>query len=109
MAKTLEKFDFTESGAGAGRAKYDWDEWFDGQIWKLTKDEDWKSEASANVFAGQVRAAAKSKGYIVSVNTIGSEGKEHVIVQRTGIINDESKGEDTPEDETASDRVESLV
>lgn len=42
MATTLESFDFTD-----GRGKHNWDLWLDGQIWRLTKGEDFDSKPSS--------------------------------------------------------------
>ena len=58
MAEVLEKFSFT-------RGRYNWDDWFDGQIWRLEQGEDFEVDPSS--FRSTITAAARR--YEVSVRT----------------------------------------
>ena len=53
MAERLEDFDSWQRG---GTTKYPWDRWFNGDVWLLTKGEDF------TVAASSIRASAQQAG-----------------------------------------------
>lgn len=61
MAEALEEFDW--NAARSPRSRYDWDEWFDGRIWRLVEGEDFTAKASS--FRTSVSAAAQRRGQSV--------------------------------------------
>lgn len=58
MAQVLEKYNFT-------RGRYDWDTWFNGDIWQLEQGEDFEVDPAS--FRSTITAAARR--YEVSVRT----------------------------------------
>lgn len=68
MANKVEQF----PAEGRGRsALYPWDEWFDGSIWHLTREVDFKAAASAKNFRSTVKATAIRKGLKVKMSVVG--------------------------------------
>lgn len=63
MAEVLEKYNFT-------RGRYDWDSWFDGQIWRLEQGHDF--EVNPASFRSTITAAARRYGVSVRTAVDGS-------------------------------------
>lgn len=61
MAEVIETFDWNK--ARTSRSRYDWDQWFDGQVWRLTKDEDFTAEVAS--FRSSASTAAKKRNKTV--------------------------------------------
>lgn len=79
MAEVLEDFD----GWGTkpfGALRYPWDQWFDGQIWKLSRGEDWPQEFAAQRFRRQVQNRANDRR--VPVQTRCLDG-DTLVIQAT--------------------------
>lgn len=57
MAEVIEEFDWNK--ARTTRSRYDWDQWFDGQVWRLKKDEDFTAEVAS--FRSSASTAAKKR------------------------------------------------
>ena len=77
MAEVLETYQF---GGVVGNPQYPYDQWFDGQIWKLYKSSDVKRDFDCGISSMRVNLynAAKKKG--IKIRTVC--GPDHVIVQR---------------------------
>jgi len=73
MAEVLNEFAFVK---GAPKRVYPWDEWLDGQVWRLTRGEDFNCLASS--FQCMVSRVAKVRGLLCST---AREGDDAVIVQ----------------------------
>lgn len=61
MAEVLEDFDW--NAVRSPRSRYDWDRWFDGNVWKLVEGEDFTAKTSS--FRTSVASAAKRRGHEV--------------------------------------------
>lgn len=77
MAKRLEDGFKFESRRGV--AKYPWDEWLDGSVWELSRDEDYPGVKDATNFITTVKAAAKREGKRVRSATL--DGGKRVVIQ----------------------------
>lgn len=64
---------------------YNYDEWFDGQRWALTKGEDFTCKTSS-MLSG-IKNQLESRGLVATVGSLGDE----VFVQVTGEMTDEQK------------------
>ena len=71
MAEELESFDFSTGR----KAKYDWDKFLNGSIWKLTSGKDFDTSPSS--MRCTIFAAAKRRG----LNVRSSVRKDDVIFQ----------------------------
>lgn len=65
MAEKLK--DFTPNNRPGPDPKHRWDQWFDGSIWKLTAGYDFTCTLAS--MRQQIYAAARERGYVVSVFT----------------------------------------
>lgn len=62
----------------AGAAKYPWEEWMDGSVWKLTQGEDFPNAARS--FRQAVYAAAKIRGGVAECREVrGKNGSADVL------------------------------
>lgn len=68
MAEKLDDFNFTRKGRQSA-TPYHWDDWFNGEIWKLTQGEDFSITAAS--FGTCVYPAAYRRGLRVRVNVRG--------------------------------------
>jgi hypothetical protein len=68
MARTLKRFDFPERHAANSR--YPWDQWLDGQIWQITRGEDF--DISTESMRVRLYPAAKARGGSIRTNVKGS-------------------------------------
>ena len=57
MAELLTEFDFRKSSHDG----YPWDDWLNGQIWKLKKGEDFHAKSRSMVCNARVRAKKSGK------------------------------------------------
>jgi hypothetical protein len=57
-----------------------WEQWFDGQIWKLTSGVDFACDPRA--FRGSVYNAAKRMGFRIQTKYLD----EHLYVQKIGVL-----------------------
>jgi N-acetyl-anhydromuramyl-L-alanine amidase AmpD len=80
MAKVLK--DFKPSRKRGPEPRYPWDDWFDGQQWLLTRDEDFKS--TLVIMQDTIRKKAKKLKKRVSVWYGDEDGT--LVVQCTGSI-----------------------
>jgi hypothetical protein len=74
MAKKLK--DYTPVKKPGPEPLYPWDEWFDGNFWRLIQGEDF--DCSIRSMEHQLRKKAVSKGLKVSVN----QEDDGVVVRR---------------------------
>lgn len=65
--------------ANYGRGKYPWDEWLDGDVWRLTAGEDFGALPYA--FRVNAYAVARKRGLKVSVQLEDEDGKQYVYMQ----------------------------
>jgi hypothetical protein len=82
MARVLKAYTFTADRTGKrGRpALYPWDEWTDGQVWKVTEGIDFK--ISRNSFRSSLVNHATRNGYTLKVdNVTPATGPKSVIFQ----------------------------
>jgi len=80
MAETLSEFTWPTRGA---IAKYPWELWFDGRIWRLTRGTDFENRPV--VFRTQALYAAKQRKVVISTAVVGSA----VILQKTADVCDD--------------------
>jgi hypothetical protein len=78
MAEILEDFDFTKKRKRA--SSYPWEEWFDGQIRKLTQEVDFPG--SATNFRVRLYREAKRRGYVLQTRVVNDDA---IVVQCTGV------------------------
>ena len=58
---------------------YPWDQWFDGQIWKLTRGKDFKTEIKN--FRSSVTQTAIKKGFkVLTRSSLGTGSKEEFLI-----------------------------
>tara|TARA_B100000427_G_scaffold229329_1_gene192598 strand:- start:1140 stop:1370 length:231 start_codon:yes stop_codon:yes gene_type:complete len=74
MAEILESFKFKEVGRGS---RYPYDQWFDGQIWKLTHLVDFDCQPSS--LRQAFYSAARRKDLKIKVSLLSNND---VVVQR---------------------------
>lgn len=72
MARQLEDYDF-----GASNSRYNWDQYFDGNIYELTMGEDFTAKPSSVV--ASARKAAGKANKTLKIRTDG----EKVVLQAT--------------------------
>jgi hypothetical protein len=78
VAEKLENFPGGARTKGGGR-KYPWDEWLDGSIWLLRKDEDYSSTTLS--FRATISKTAKREGKKVRSRTVKDERGEGLAIQ----------------------------
>ncbi len=66
MAKKLKTFEFRQTAS-----KYNWDEWFNGEIWELKRGEDFQNPA--NYFRSQVSSRARERGLRAMTSQVGED------------------------------------
>ena len=76
MAEILEDFEFTHRGS----AKYPWDLWLDGQVWKIIRGTDYQCASASMRTAAFLAARTRNKN--VRTNMI-MDGKA-IVVQAKG-------------------------
>lgn len=74
MAEILNDYNFKDVGRGS---RYPYDEWFDGQIWKLTHLVDFDCQPAS--LRQAFYSAAKRKGMKIKVSLLSNND---VVVQR---------------------------
>lgn len=77
MAERIAEFP-----AATRRSKYDTDTWFNGEIWKLIKGEDFKVPVAS--FRGSLYNQANKKGFEIRTSVHNRDGVTSLIVQKTG-------------------------
>jgi len=92
MAERLVSFDFTAQSAitsaeSKGRNRYPWDQWFDGDIWKITQGEDF--DAQPLMMERIIRTRASNKNHRAKVTlrhlpTVNGDAPS-IVLQRTDI------------------------
>jgi hypothetical protein len=88
MAHRLSNFDFTEPERAKERDRYPWGEWFDGSIWYLEHDTDFK-RIHPLVMERMVRTRASTNGYLVRIRHLrggtSANGDEYgvLVIQAT--------------------------
>jgi len=75
VAKVLKKYE--PSKRPGPEAKYPWNDWFDGQIWQITQEEDFPDSTVASM-EDLIRKTAKQYGYTVSVF---KEGDDTLVIR----------------------------
>lgn len=68
MASTASEFKF------GTRSKYDWDTWFDGQVWELKEGEDYDNPVSARAAAYAAGKSRAKQGENITVQ-VSQKGK----------------------------------
>lgn len=68
--------------AATRRSKYDTEQWFDGNIWKLIKGEDFDVPIAS--FRGSLYTQANKKGFEIRTSVNVKDGVTSLIVQKTG-------------------------
>ena len=92
MAERLRSFDFTAQSAitsaeSKGRNRYPWDEWFDGDIWKITRGEDFDAEPLMMERIIRTRASNKNHRAKVTLRHLPALNGDApaIVLQRTDI------------------------
>ena len=78
MATKLEAFP-TKTGT-----KYDWDTFFNGDVWKLVEGEDFNVPMQS--FRGALGAAKKARGLEVKTAKQTEDGKTFLVIQAVGKV-----------------------
>ena len=73
MAERLDDFEWSRAGK-----KYPWDQWFNGEVWKLTKGEDFTIRVDSMITSAY--QIAKKRGVRVRVRRI--EDEQALVLQR---------------------------
>jgi len=68
MATQLEKFAFASAGR---KGKYEWNLWLDGNIWKLTRPDDFQS--NVNTMRNGAKQAGKARGLKVRTTVVDDD------------------------------------
>ena len=63
----------------AGTRRYPWDEWLNGEVWQLFKDEDDSSKTTT--ILSNARIQAKRLGGSVRTRTLMEQGRESLALQ----------------------------
>lgn len=66
MAETLAAHDFRN---GHGNQKYPWQQWSDGEVWRITKGQDFAVEP--RVMQGQIKVRGTKEGRATVTNVQG--------------------------------------
>ena len=92
MAERLRSFDFTAQSAitsaeSKGRNRYPWDDWFDGDIWKITRGEDFDAEPLMMERIIRTRASNKNHRAKVTLRHLPALNGDapSIVLQRTDI------------------------
>ena len=92
MAERLRSFDFTAQSAitsaeSKGRNRYPWDEWFDGDIWKITRGEDFDAEPLMMERIIRTRASNKNHKAKVTLRHLPALNGDApaIVLQRTDV------------------------
>jgi hypothetical protein len=73
MPKTLDAFPRTATQL------YPWDQLMDGQVWQLTRGEDYT--AKTNTVLANARTQAKRRGGTVRTRIVNDAGRESLVIQ----------------------------
>jgi hypothetical protein len=111
MAKPVKlpknkEFTFTPAGGGGGVSKYPWDEWFNGELLMLERDElnedgttkvkkDY--DVDTNTMPAKIKTAARKRYKVVQISKKDHEGKKLVdslIIKSRDMDSDERAAED---------------
>ena len=92
MAERLSSFDFTAQSAitsaeSKGRNRYPWDQWFDGDIWKITQGVDFDAEPLMMERIIRTRASNKNHKAKVTMRHLPALNGDapSIVLQRTDI------------------------
>ena len=92
MAERLQSFDFTAQSAitateNKGRNRYPWDEWFDGDIWKITQGEDFTTSPLMMERIIRTRASNKDHRAKVTMRHLPADNGEmpSIVLQRLDV------------------------
>jgi hypothetical protein len=93
MAERLATYDFTAQSAVTsaetkGRNRYPWNDWFDGDIWKITQGEDFDTSPLMMERIIRTRASNKSHKAKVTLRHLPSlnGGPASIVLQRTDVV-----------------------
>jgi hypothetical protein len=73
MPKTLENFPALPT------QRYPWDELMNGQVWQLTRGEDY--DAKTSTLVANARAQAKRRGGTLRTRILASADREQLVIQ----------------------------
>jgi len=92
MAERLRSFDFTAQSAitaawSKGRNRYPWNDWFDGDIWKITQGTDFDTSPLMMERIIRTRASNKNHRAKVTMRHLPSVNGDQpsIVLQRTDI------------------------
>lgn len=71
MAETVPEFKWDDSSATYRKRLYDWENWFDGQSWKLVRGEDFSTDVVA--FRRYLYTVAHTKKVRVRTKVVGDD------------------------------------
>jgi hypothetical protein len=93
MAERLRSFDFTAQSAitsaeSKGRNRYPWDDWFNGDIWKITRGEDFDAEPLMMERIIRTRASNKNHRAKVTLRHLPAVNGDapSIVLQRTDML-----------------------
>ena len=96
MATKIKTFDFDQPSTltTTDKATYPWDQWFDGDIWKLTWDEDFHTHPLMMERIIRTRATGRSAKVRLRHVPMNGDPWGEIVVQRTDAVGpDEAKRE----------------
>ena len=96
MATKIKTFDFDQPSTltTTDKATYPWDQWFDGDIWKLTCDEDFTTHPLMMERIIRTRATGRSAKVRLRHVPMNGDPWGEIVVQRTDAVGpDEAKRE----------------
>lgn len=90
MAERLRSFDFSAPSnitTAGDKVEYDWNNWFDGDIWKLTQGEDFNTEPLMMERIIRTRASSSKHQAKVRVRHVAAENGDRaaIVLQRTDV------------------------
>lgn len=106
MATKLKDFDFSAPSVltTSDKAVYDWNDWFDGDIWELTQGEDFMGHPL--MMERIIRTRATSRKAKIQLRHVGVNGDQFgkLIIQRVDIIGPMAEKRQARKEKTAATR-----
>lgn len=84
MAEVVKNFEFTSR---TNRTSRDWDQWFDGRTWKLTRED--MGEAQISTITTQARMRAKKRGFKLNISV--NKEQDFVMLQAVEMTDEEKE------------------
>src|SRR4029077_14254470 len=88
MATKLKSYDFSTHSrlTDADKATYPWEEWFDGDPWRITYGEDFEGHPLMMERIIRTRATGRKARVSVKHESMNGEPWGYIVLQRTDIV-----------------------